>query len=186
MAIKQFNATYLDPEDRLLFRFNTADESEYRFWLTRRITLFILSATTHLTVKVLEQKHAPEVAKAIAEFEQDVVKTDPQSKGISRTDEYLPASKYPLGADPILVMDAKCTLEKQGDQDSLSLDFVLPGGANVNLKLASPILQAMCSLLDQLRERAKWGPVQNLSEQSAQEDIPTQTSLPSAPKNSLH
>ena len=162
MTIKQFNATYLAPDDRLLFRFNTKDDSEYRFWFTRRITLFILSATAHLTVKALEKKHAPEVAKAIADFDKEVIKANPESQGITRTEEYHPATKYPLGADPLLVMDAKCTLEKQGQEDSLSLDLVLPGGANINLKMAGPTLHALYSLLDQLREYAAWGAVNSL------------------------
>ena len=72
---------------------------------------------------------------------------------------YLPANAYPLGADPLLVMDVKCSFEKQGSEDMLSLDLALPGGANINLKMAGPILQAMCLLLNQLREHASWGVV---------------------------
>ena len=68
MTIKQFNATYLAQDDRLLFRFNTAEDTEFRFWLTRRVTLFILAATSHLLVKSLEKSHSPEAAKAIAEI----------------------------------------------------------------------------------------------------------------------
>ncbi|CAN1485797.1 hypothetical protein MCEZE4_00051 [Burkholderiaceae bacterium] len=54
-------------------------------------------------------------------------------------------------------MDVKCELSKDGEADVLSMDFVLPGGANLNLKLGGPTLQAMCLLLDQLRETAAWG-----------------------------
>ena len=53
MTIKQFNATYLANDDRLLFRFNTSEDTEFRFWFTRRVTLFILAATSHLLVKNL-------------------------------------------------------------------------------------------------------------------------------------
>jgi hypothetical protein len=88
MTIKQFNATYLVPDDRLLFRFNTSDDSEYRFWLTRRITLFIQSTTQHLIVKGLKQKHSPDIAKAIADFDKEVMQLDPASKGLSHTEEY--------------------------------------------------------------------------------------------------
>ena len=67
-------------------------------------------------------------------------------------------------------MDATCSLTKNGEKlstpeelqdgkvdDVLALDFVLPGGANVNLKLAINTLQMMCVLLDQLRLQAGWG-----------------------------
>ena len=43
MSIKQFNGSYMPNEDRLMFRFNTVEDDEYRFWFTRRVTLFILA-----------------------------------------------------------------------------------------------------------------------------------------------
>jgi hypothetical protein len=168
MTIKQFNATYLAHDDRLLFRFNTAEDTEFRFWFTRRVTLFILAATSHLLVKNLEQTHSPEAAKAIAEFGNEAVKVE---KGASsgQADAYQPANNHPLGADPLLVMDVKCSFEKQGLEDGLSLDLVLPGGANINLKMAGTTLQAMCLLLNQLREHASWGAVPQV------EDVATTT-----------
>jgi hypothetical protein len=59
-------------------------------------------------------------------------------------------------------MDVKCALEKQGLEDILSLDLLLPGGANINLKMAGSILQAVCVLLNQLREHAAWGDMPKL------------------------
>ena len=169
MTIKQFNGSYLTHEDRLLFRFNTIDDAEFRFWFTRRVTLFILGATAHLLTKHLEKTHSPETAAAITEFQKEALK-EQVSKQASQQGEakgeqgrqvaveaYQPASNYPIGADPLLVMDVKCELSKDGEADVLSMDFVLPGGANLNLKLGGPTLQAMCLLLDQLRETAAWG-----------------------------
>jgi hypothetical protein len=164
MSIKQFNATYLANDDRLLFRFNTLEDTEFRFWFTRRVTLFILAATSHLLVKNLEQTHSPEAAKAIAEFEVEAVKTNVGQQVSANADAYVPAGTYPLGADPLLVMDVKCSFEKQGEEDLLSLDLVLPGGANINLKMAGPTLQAMCLLLNQLRKHAAWGEVPEVQE----------------------
>ena len=159
MTIKQFNATYLANDDRLLFRFNTSEDTDFRFWFTRRVTLFILAATSHLLVKNLEQSHTPEVAKAIAQFGEEAVKKEREHREAVKPETYQPASAYPLGADPVLVMDVKCAFEKQDAEDILSLDLVLPGGANINLKMAGPTLQAMCLLLNQLREHAAWGEV---------------------------
>lgn len=174
MTIKQFNASYLAPDDRLLFRFNTTEDTEFRFWFTRRITLFILAATQHLAVNNLEKTHTPDVAKAIAEFGKEVMQSNPESQGVSRTETYQPASNYPLGADPLLVMDAKCTPEKQGVEDGVSLDLVLPGGANLNVKMAGPTLQALCALLNQLREHAKWGDVPLVVKSTTGVEIPVQ------------
>ncbi|QWD03193.1 hypothetical protein G6723_05550 [Polynucleobacter paneuropaeus] len=166
MTIKQFNATYLANDDRLLFRFNTSEDTEFRFWFTRRVTLFILAATSHLLVKNLEQSHTPEVAKAIAQFGEEAVKKEREHREAVKPETYQPASAYPLGADPVLVMDVKCAFEKQEGEDMLSLDLVLPGGANINLKMAGPTLQAMCLLLNQLREHAAWGEVPQVQDVS--------------------
>ncbi|BDX21270.1 hypothetical protein TUM22923_05910 [Polynucleobacter sp. TUM22923] len=171
MTIKQLNASYLAPDDRILFRFNTIENTEFRFWLTRRVTLFILAATQHLITKSLEQTHSPQAAKAIAEFGKASIQTDIGSKDGLTVEAYQPAENYPLGADPLLVMDAKCTLEKQGLEEGLSLDLVLPGGANINLKLSNPVLQAMCILLNQMREHAVWGDVPQVLETAADNDL---------------
>ena len=161
MTIKQFNATYLVADDRLLFRFNTDEDKEFHFWLTRRVTLFILAATQHLIVKSLEEKHSPEAALAIANFGREAIQVNSATTAPNIT-PYQPANDYPLGADPLLVMDVKCALEKQGLEDILSLDLLLLGGANINLKMAGAILQAVCILLNQLREHAAWGDVPKL------------------------
>lgn len=63
-------------------------------------------------------------------------------------------------------------LEKQGDQDLLSMDLILPGGANINLKLAGQTLQAMCMLLNQLREHASWGEVPQVVDAAVAESNP--------------
>jgi len=167
MTIKQFNATYLAHDDRLLFRFNTADDTEFRFWFTRRVTLFILAATSHLLVKNLEQTHSPEAAKAIADFSKEAVPVKNDATSGGKADVYLSANSYPLGADPLLVMDVNCTVEKQDLEDVLSLDLMLPGGASINLKMVGTTLQAMCLLLNQLREYASWGAVPKVQENSA-------------------
>ncbi len=152
MSIRQFNGNYMPNDDRLLFRFNTADDSEYRFWFTRRVTLFIMAATEHLVEKKLEQKHDQPTAKAIAQFQQEAIK-----EKANFVSEYQAANKFPLGADPVLVVDVKCTMLQAEGVDVLSMDLVLPGGANLNLRLTVPILQTMRLLLERLAQQANWG-----------------------------
>ncbi|MBU3615435.1 hypothetical protein ICN46_11090 [Polynucleobacter sp. Latsch14-2] len=169
MTIKQFNGSYFPNEDRILFRFNTQSQEEYRFWLTRRTTLFILAATSHLLAKQLEQTHSPGAAKALTEFEKEAILESAKQENMA-TSPYEAGLNFPLGFDPILVLDVTCALTQKGEKlghladvkdgqidDNLSIDFTLPGGANINLKLAGNILQTMCVLLDQLRQQAGWG-----------------------------
>lgn len=169
MSIKQINAAYLVNEDRILLRFNTPEEAEYRLWITRRVGLFMLVATTHLLTKQLEQSHAPDTAKAIDAFEKEALV---EASKIANTtpNEYQSGIQFPLGAEPILVMDVSCSLLQNNasnnsnsdaitssNQDIISIDFALPGGANLNLKLASNMVRAITLLLDQLRQQAGWG-----------------------------
>lgn len=169
MSIKQFNASYLLNEDRILFRFNTQDQAEYRLWFTRRVTLFILVATAHLLSKKLQKTYSPDALKALAEFKKQAILDAPQEqKDAPKTFES--GAHFPIGADALLVMDVTCSLTKNGEKlafiqsleeqqidDAVSIDFVLPGGANLNLKLPENLLNNVRALLDQLRQSAGWG-----------------------------
>jgi len=158
MTIKQFHASHLIQDDRLLFQISTVDDAQYRFLLTRRVTLFILAATQHLVSKKLEESHTPNAAKAIIDFEQEAVKAgQTNQEGKLKEVPVQPANKFPIGVDPVLIMDVNCALEKEGLDDVLSMNLILPAGGNLNLKMAGQTLQAMCALLNQLREHAAWG-----------------------------
>ena len=158
MSIKQFNGNYVPDDDRLLFRFNTVNHEEYQFWFTRRVTQFILSATGHLVEKQLEQTHTPHVAKEIAKFQEESVK-----EKINFKNEYIPANKYPIGPEPVLVIDVRCTFIKVPANDTspggdvFSLDLALVDQLNLNLKLSTPILQNMRVMLERLNNQANWG-----------------------------
>jgi hypothetical protein len=169
VSIKQINAAYLVNEDRILLRFNTPEEAEYRLWITRRIGLFILVATTHLLTKQLEQSHAPDTAKAIDAFEKEAL-VEASKIANATPNEYQSGIQFPLGSEPILVMDVSCSLlqnkatevsksnaKTDSNHEIMSIDFALPGGANLNLKLASTMVRAITLLLDQLRQQAGWG-----------------------------
>ena len=137
MSLKQFNFTYYPSDDRTVFRFNTTEQSEYKFWLTRRIAHFILTSTGKFLENEYE-KQSHTVAKVISEFQQS---SDKQAPSFNKA--YEPGSQYPIGSDPILVMDVRCEMMKIEDQDIFSLDFFLPGGGNLNLKLPLSIMQKM-------------------------------------------
>lgn len=169
MTIKQINVSYLVNEDRILFRFNTQDQSEYRLWFTRRVTLFLFAASSHLLSKKLEQDHSPEAARVINEFEKEAL-LEAAKTANSGQQVYESGVQFPIGSDPLLVMDITCSLAQNSEQidsksnaeisdfdGSLSIDFILPGGSNLNLKLTGSMVRAMILLLDQLRQQAGWG-----------------------------
>ena len=154
MSIKQLNATYLLQEDRILFRINTEVKEEFNFLLTRRVALFILAASAHLVEKVLEQKHDPVTAKAVADFEQkNLISSDMKGP------EFESGETFPLGDAPILVLDVTCGIAdpEAGGEQVFSIDFVLGKDQSINLKLPKPMLIAMRVLLENLCDQASWG-----------------------------
>lgn len=196
MSIKQINAAYLVNEDRILLRFNTPEEAEYRLWITRRVGLFILAATTHLLTQQLEQRHTAETAKAIDAFEKEALLEASKIANASAM-EYQSGIHFPLGAEPILVMDVSCSLLENhatevskstaipdSNHDIVSIDFALPGGANLNLKLASTMVRAITLLLDQLRHQAGWGAAELLAQSEEKDAVSAYQS--SVSKASVH
>ncbi len=156
MSIKQLNGSYIPNEDRILFRFNTVDNCEYRFWFTRRITLFVLAATEHLVEKQLEQYHPQSTARAVAEFSQESARAQTDLSAA-----YTAVSTFPLGADPIMLDDVRCTLisapaNPPKAQARMALDLILRQGQQLNLTLALPTLQSMRVLLERLVMQAQW------------------------------
>ena len=121
-------------------------------WLTRRVTDFILATSHHLVEKQLEQTHTPTVAKAISEFRQQSLK-----ESVNFSVAYQPATKYPLGEEPLLVIDVSSSIVKMEDQDVFSIDFLLQGGKKINMNLPLPTLQSLVLLLDKLNSEANWG-----------------------------
>lgn len=149
MSIKQLNVKYFPNEERILFRMNTIDNCEYKFWLTRRVTHIILQAAGQFIEKEFVKK-VPSVEGVISESN----KADQQA---CFGEAFEPGQQYPLGVDALLIMDAKCEVEKSGEEDVFSLDLVLPGGGNVNLKLATPIMKKVTLLLEEANTQAQWG-----------------------------
>jgi len=147
VSIKQFNATYIRQEDRLLFRLNTAEGTEFRLWLTRLISMSLLSTIRQIIQKDLERKHNPQVAQVIQEFQEEKIKKTANFK-----DPYVQASKLPLGSDPILVLGFNLA-HKEGQ---FAINFKLHGDKNLNLNLPSQAIQSLSSLLEQMEIKAQW------------------------------
>ena len=139
MSIKQLNATYVPEEDRVLFRLTTHPSDEYRLWLTRARVAELLSLGERAAIVQLqaEHAHAPQQAKAIAEFKQQVVQQT------TTFTQFEPATRLPLGAEPTLVKSLR--FEQQESQQVLHLDLV--GNKTLSLKLNEELLAKLRMLL---------------------------------------
>jgi hypothetical protein len=168
--ITQLNATYVPLEDRVLFKFNTADASEFRLWLTRNMVLQIMSVCSIAAVKVEELAHPVAQAQSIAEFKQQAVEQ------ATTFTEYKPASVCPLGEEPVLVNRLHMRIE--GKQYVLVLGLVI--GKDLTLRLNEDLLAKMRLLLNTIQEKAQWGLVVNQQLSLATDAIAPDDALPAS------
>jgi hypothetical protein len=138
-------------EDRLKFRFNTDDGCDFSVLLTRRITLFILSAIAQLVKQKRETRHAGYIVKAINEFEANAAREHAQFGS-----PYDLGLKFPLGSEPLFVKNASCKIQEQNDQLIVYLELLLENDKVINLQLWGDVLQNLRLLLEQMVSNANW------------------------------
>lgn len=166
MSIKQFNGEWVAREDRVLFRFNTSEDQEFSFWLTRFVVKSLIQGTQQLAVQNLEKQHPPQVAQAMQEFQQQAV-----AQGANFQETYQASSQKPLGDEPLLVTGL--VLNQNGDQTSI--EFQLITQKSVNVQMNQSVLQVMVTLLNKLQEVAQWGVGFDASSVAPDVVMPTQT-----------
>ncbi len=147
MSIQQLSATYSPDEDRLMFRFNTAQGDEYRVWLTRFLCAQLLGNAQEGVVQILSEKFGGTAAQTIAGFRNEAAERT--------TDFKVPFSEpknLPLGDKPVLVRKIK--MEREGP---LRMKFILVDGRVVTINLNEAMLRSMSLLLKRLVKQANWG-----------------------------
>ena len=148
MSIKQFNGEWVCREDRVLFRFNTSEDHEFSFWLTRYVLKGLLAGAKQLTVQALAQVHPPQVAQVMQSFQQASV-----TQQLNFQETFQTAKEKPMGEAPLLVTGL--LLNQQGDV--VTLKFELASGKSLQVQMNPSVLQVMLALLDKLQTVAQWG-----------------------------
>ena len=148
MSIKQFNGEWVCQQDRVLFRFNTSEDQEFSFWLTRYVLQGLLQGAQQLTAQALEQVHPPQVAQVMQSFQQESV-----TQQLNFQETFQAAKEKPMGEAPLLVTGLM--LNRTGDE--VILKFDLESGKSVEVKMNSSVLNVMLALLDKLQGIAQWG-----------------------------
>jgi len=148
MSIKQFNGEWICREDRVLFRFNTTDDQEFSFWLTRFVVKNLIQGAQQLAVKTLEKEHPPQVAQALQAFQQQAVA---QQANFQET--YQAPTQKPLGDQPVLVTGL--VINQNGEQTSVQFQLITQ--KNVTVQMTPSVMQVMLTLLNKLQETAQWG-----------------------------
>ena len=151
MTIKQLNATHDALEDRIVLRVTTEAAEhglqEFRFWLTRARTLWLMGRVDQNVVAALQQQHSPEQAEQIASFQQEALA---ESSNFSAPFEAAPS--LPLGDAPQLVHHmqlswgaAQCTLVLQ-----------LHNGTGITITLTEQLMTQTKLLLQHISTQAGW------------------------------
>ena len=140
MNIHQLSVNHDERQDRLLLRLNTQDQQEFRFWLTRRMTLRLMPA-----------------------IEQSAVRLEAVQPGVAVTDA-TPfenrATQWPLGAEPMLITDAHLTIKPSGALEIAFEDKSDPAQARAcQLNLQVSLVHGLLHLIQQASEKAEWGVV---------------------------
>ena len=174
--IHQFSATFDQKQDRILFCFNTKEEKEFRFWLTRRnIISFLKTMPRHSdqSKKIISdieksaslRKQIPNEISDKAglqkkDYDSPISKTSEKIE--STQDKRVPVSEFkngkifPIGEEAILVKEIHCKLVNKLQE----LDFYLDNNQKVNFSLSLDTFLSLHSLLELTAQKADWN-IQN-------------------------
>lgn len=177
MNIHQLNVSHVDRHDRLLLRLNTQTAEEFRFWLTRRMTLRLLPALQQ-TVGRLESSQPGVMAPdpASQQILADLKRDDFLQKADLKTPYADKAQLLPLGNEPMLVTDVQLNFKAGAVQMTLQ-DKGAPAGQpqSCQLNLPPSLVHGLIHLIRQAMDKAQWG-----SAESAPPPTPAPSTEPPA------
>lgn len=150
MNIHQIQMLYDKQQDRVLLRVSTRDQTEFRFWLTRRFVKRLWG----LLLKMLEQDEtfralSVEARRALLGMQHE---TFIGEGNFSQAYE-AGARQLPLGPEPVLLTTARGKAGAKGAQ-ILSLHPAL--GQGIDIALNSKLLHMMVKLLHDAVSRSDW------------------------------
>ncbi|HUP90840.1 MAG TPA: hypothetical protein VM074_01225 [Solimonas sp.] len=151
MALHQINLTFDPNQDRLQLRISTTEQTEYRFWLTRRLVKRLWPGLVQLTQSTppVRQQLAPESRHAMLEFQRE------QALAEARFGEPYPSGTLTpvLPGEPMLIANVRLRTEPHGAH----VVVLQPReGEAVTLRLETPLLHALMKLLQDAVAKLEW------------------------------
>jgi hypothetical protein len=150
-ALHQMTAEYNPAEDRILFRVNTVEKTEYRVWLTRRLVRQIwgVAVQNFAAEPDVKEQERPQVKKAVLSMQhQEAVQGADFSQKHQKPDKAAAETEQPL-----LAINAELGKTEQG---AIRLSFHTSAGRSINLNLNDEMLHAVCHILQQAADKAGW------------------------------
>lgn len=150
MALHQLNLSYDAHQDRLLLRASTTEQTEYRFWLTRRLVRRLWPGLLQLTQSTdpVRNQAAPESKRAMLEFQHE------QALSAAKFGEPYPAELKPaMPGGPMLVATVRLRTLAGGGH---ALVLQPREGKAATLRLETQLLHALMKLLQDAVARTEW------------------------------
>ena len=151
----QMQVSYVATQDRLLFRINTKERQEFRFWMTRRYTGILW----HTLAQILSQRPdpaappAPPLADPLVEAAKQEIK---HQEVVSQADfktQYQESSYLPLGEAPALLFSVGI---KPGPEGQALLCLHPEKGQGIEMVLNEQIVHSLCKLIHDTTSKADW------------------------------
>lgn len=176
MSIHQLSVHHDERQDRLLLRLNTEDLHEYRFWLTRRMTLRIMPAIEQSAARLEAAQPGVAVPDAPAQKMLSELKRD---AFLEKADFVTPfenrATQWPLGPEPMLITETHLTIKPGG-----SLEITFEDKSNTEnvkscqLHLQLNLVHGLLLLIHQARDKAEWLNRHSTDEGAEKDTLPAQ------------
>ncbi len=150
--LHQLTLTFDPAEDRMLLRIGTAENTEYRLWLTRRFVKVLWDALMQTLDRNTERsKDLPPVARdAVKAVEhQEAVQSSDFSKSHADSNVNLTSNSGPL-----LVTGAQV---KPGNDENTVLNLKTANGMGIQFGLKKKLLHALCHMMISSAQKADWG-----------------------------
>lgn len=150
--LHQMQLVYSQLSDRLMFRINTQDKQEFRFWFTRRFIKKIWPGLAQALARNVQPgaSHSPQARAAMVEHmhQHAIAQADFNTSFNNKVEAIIP-----LGPEPILVTKARLTPLKTG---VVILALFPETGQGMELALDPNLLHALCQLFQDAIPQTDW------------------------------
>lgn len=157
MGIHQLSIHHDPHQDRLLWRVNTTEGQEFRFWLTRRMVQRLLPALGQ-SLQTIDVTQVQVVARDPAT--RQMVSEMRHAQTLQTSDfgtPYTPQTELPLGEAPMLVTDVQLRIGPKSVITLVMQDKSANPSQQCQLQLNSDLLHGCMHLLTQALTAAEWG-----------------------------
>lgn len=148
-SIHQMQISFVAQQDRLLFRLNTTDHAEFRFWLTRRYVKLLWTALLQ-QLEAAQPYQNPDIRATVAAFQHQQIVETSDFKTAYREPE---TKHFPLGEEPILVSRLQFKRTPQGSQ---ILCMHPDKGQGLEIGVDNRLMHSLCNLLSQCLKSTDW------------------------------